>query len=206
VADSPTPDDHPAPVSIAIAEDVEDLKAQIAALRTMVQALTEAAEADDTAGAGDSEAPDDAEESEEQDDGEGEEEWQSPPFILLLEGEQYQDELRGLAEWVEGVLVPGMLGEATHDSRWCHLWLEHDAPVIGPLHALWLAWQELTDPTTCGYTGPSVWYRDHYRPCMAELRSSTGPFAGCTKGEHQIVHRLPGRVPSAWYMDAGGDE
>ena len=52
------------------------------------------------------------------------------------------------------------------------------------------------------YTGPSVWHRDHYRPCMTELRASRGPFAGCTKGEHQIAHRLPGRVPSTWYLDA----
>ncbi|MGW3495726.1 hypothetical protein [Streptomyces sp. NPDC001020] len=26
------------------------------------------------------------------------------------------------------------------------------------------------------------------------------PFAGCTKGEHQIDHRLPGLVPSAWRL------
>ncbi|MFB7356113.1 DinB/UmuC family translesion DNA polymerase [Streptomyces gardneri] len=36
---------------------------------------------------------------------------------------------------------------------------------IARLHALWLAWQELTDPATCGYTGPSVWHRDHLDPC-----------------------------------------
>lgn len=61
----------------------------------------------------------------------------------------------------------------------------------------WLAWQELTDPATCGYTGPSVWHRDHLDPCLRELRASSGPFAGCVKGEHQIDHRLPGTVPSA---------
>ncbi|MFJ7773140.1 hypothetical protein ACIQ1J_33365 [Streptomyces sp. NPDC097107] len=38
-------------------------------------------------------------------------------------------------------------------------------------------------------------------PCLRELRSSSGPFTGCTKGEHQINHRLPGLVPSAWAME-----
>ncbi|MGW0467665.1 DUF4913 domain-containing protein [Streptomyces sp. NPDC003027] len=78
-----------------------------------------------------------------------------------------------------------------------NLCFEHPV-AIARLHALWLAWQELTDPATCGYTGPSVWHRDHYDPCIRELRSSTGPFGGCVKGEHQINHRLPGAVPSAW--------
>ncbi|MBV6700312.1 DUF4913 domain-containing protein [Kitasatospora aureofaciens] len=62
---------------------------------------------------------------------------------------------------------------------------------------------ELTDPATCGYTGPSVWHRDHYIPAMNELRKSTGTFQGCTKGEHAINHRLPGRVPSAWWYEDG---
>ncbi|MFF7375935.1 DUF4913 domain-containing protein [Streptomyces massasporeus] len=57
-------------------------------------------------------------------------------------------------------------------------------------------WQELTDPVSCGYTGPSAWHRDHLGPALRELRASTGPFAGCTKGEHQINHRMPALVPS----------
>ncbi|WP_260605454.1 DUF4913 domain-containing protein [Streptomyces sp. WAC01280] len=71
------------------------------------------------------------------------------------------------------------------------------APDAPAARALWLAWQELTDPATCGYTVPSVWHRDHLDPCMAQLRSSSGPFAGCTKNEHQVEHRLPSIVPSA---------
>ncbi|WP_329125106.1 DUF4913 domain-containing protein [Streptomyces sp. NBC_01353] len=71
--------------------------------------------------------------------------------------------------------------------------LVRDHPVaIARLHALWLAWQELTDPATCGYTGPSAWHRDHYDPCRRELRNAAGPFSGCTKCEHQVAHRLPG--------------
>ncbi|MYV41070.1 DUF4913 domain-containing protein, partial [Streptomyces sp. SID1328] len=92
------------------------------------------------------------------------------------------------------------LAEPSADARWCHLWMEHTV-VVARLHALWLAWQELTDPTTCGYTGPSIWHRDHLDPCMRELRGSEGPFKGCTKGEHQIAHRLPGLVPSAWRQE-----
>ncbi|MFF9819805.1 DUF4913 domain-containing protein [Streptomyces sp. NPDC014006] len=64
--------------------------------------------------------------------------------------------------------------------------------------ACWLSWQELTDPATCGYTGPSVWHRDHLDPCLRELRGSSGPFAGCSKNVHQVEHRMPGLVPSAW--------
>ncbi|MFD4740150.1 DUF4913 domain-containing protein (plasmid) [Streptomyces virginiae] len=95
------------------------------------------------------------------------------------------------------LLVPGYLAEPSADARWCHLWFEHSV-AIARLHACWLSWQELTDPATCGYTGPSVWHRDHLDPCLRELRSSSGPFAGCTKGEHQIGHRMPSTVPSAW--------
>ncbi|MFD0145405.1 MULTISPECIES: DUF4913 domain-containing protein [unclassified Streptomyces] len=61
------------------------------------------------------------------------------------------------------------------------------------------AWQELTDPATCDYTGPSTWHRDHLDPCMRELRPSNGPFADCIKNEHQVGHRLPG----AWRQTSG---
>lgn len=93
--------------------------------------------------------------------------------------------------------MPGYLAEPSADARWCHLWFEHPV-AIARLHAAWLAWQECTDPTSSGYTGPSVWHRDHLDPALRELRSSSGPFAGCVKGEHQLAHRLPSVVPSAW--------
>ncbi|MGW3360573.1 DUF4913 domain-containing protein [Streptomyces bungoensis] len=129
--------------------------------------------------------------------GVAEDEWQSPPFILLLDSPEYDEELRALIEWVEGVLVPGYLAEPSADARWCHLWYEHPV-AVARLHACWLAWQELTDPATCGYTGPSVWHRDHLDPCLRELRGSQGPFEGCTKNGHQVQHRMPDLVPSAW--------
>lgn len=184
----------PLDVPVGMFEDIEDLKAQLAQLTTMVKALTggegvesgEASVDDDEAAGGETE-----EESADED------EWQYPPFILLLDSPAYDDELRGLIEWVEGVLVPGYLAEPSADARWCHLWFEHSV-AIARLHAVWLAWQELTDPASCGYTGPSVWHRDHLDPALRELRGSSGPFAGCVKGEHQIEHRLPSLVPSAW--------
>ncbi|MBV6700310.1 DUF4913 domain-containing protein [Kitasatospora aureofaciens] len=182
----------------AVEEDVEDLKAQVAKLTAELKGIREtlAAGADEATGedADEEEAPEDGEPESEED------EWQYPPFIALLEGDLRDEELRALAEWVEGVLVPGYLGEASADARWCHRWLEHQDAVLW-LHGLWLAWQELTDPVSCGYTGPSVWHRDHYLPAMNELRKSSGTFQGCTKGEHSIAHRLPGRVPSAWWYE-----
>ncbi|MET8855546.1 DUF4913 domain-containing protein [Streptomyces sp. NPDC004579] len=173
-------------VPVGLFQDVEDLKAQLASLTAQVKRVIDTAETDE------GEDPDDAGE-----DTGDEDEWNYPPFILLLESPQYDDELRALIEWVEGVLVPGYLAEPSAAAHWCHLWVEHTV-AVARLHALWLAWQELTDPATCGYTGPSLWHRDHLDPCLRELRASSGPFAGCTKGEHAISHRLPGTVPSAW--------
>ncbi|MEU3703577.1 DUF4913 domain-containing protein [Streptomyces anulatus] len=53
-------------------------------------------------------------------------------------------------------------------------------------------------PPPADHTGPSVWHRDQYDPCIRELRTPGGPFNGCTKGEHHTDHRQPGLVPSAW--------
>ncbi|GGO98285.1 DUF4913 domain-containing protein [Wenjunlia tyrosinilytica] len=175
-------------VPVGMFEDIEDLKVKLAHLTAQVEALT-------GGGAEPGEASDDADGKAED---ETEDEWQYPPFVLLLDAPSYDDELRALIEWVEGVLVPGYLAEPSADARWCHLWFEHTV-AIARLHAVWLAWQELTDPASCGYTGPSVWHRDHLDPALRELRGSTGPFSGCTKGEHQIGHRLPSVVPSAWH-------
>lgn len=182
-------------VPVGLFQDLEDLKAQVSQLTAQVKTLTEGSDAGPGEASAEAE-PDAGEEPAEAD------EWQFPPFILLLDPPLYDDELRALIEWVEGVLVPGYLAEPSSDARWCHLWFEHP-PAVARLHALWLAWQELTDPASCGYTGPSVWHRDHLDPCIRELRSSSGPFAGCTKGEHQIDHRMPGTVPSAWRHDDG---
>ncbi|MCT9141792.1 DUF4913 domain-containing protein [Streptomyces violarus] len=192
------PDDVPRlDVPVGMFEDIEDLKAQVARLTALVKTLTGGEDGEPVKVSVDEEESAGAEAAEQ----DSEEEWQYPPFVLLLDPPQYDDELRALIEWVEGVLVPGYLAEPSADARWCHLWFEHPV-AVARLHACWLAWQELTDPTTCGYTGPSVWHRDHLDPCVRELRSPSGPFTGCTKGEHQIGHRMPSVVPSAWNREA----
>ncbi|MET9994257.1 DUF4913 domain-containing protein [Streptomyces mutabilis] len=192
MADDDAPDLE---VPVGLFQDLEDLKAQVTALTAQVRTLTSAAETDPGEASPGDEEDADGTTADEQDEGE----WRFPPFILLLDPPVYDDELRALIEWVEGVLVPGYLAEPSADARWCHLWFEHPV-AVARLHACWLAWQELTDPATCGYTGPSVWHRDHLDPCLRELRGPNGPFAGCTKSEHRVDHRLPGLVPSAWAM------
>ncbi|MFJ6889891.1 DUF4913 domain-containing protein [Streptomyces californicus] len=191
---SDEPDETPSlNVPVGMFQDIEDIKAELLRLNTLVSTLT----GSDGAEPGEAPADDAAAGGEPAEEEAADDEWQYPPFILLLDPPAYDDELRALIEWVEGVLVPGYLAEPSADARWCHLWFEHSV-AIARLHAVWLAWQELTDPASCGYTGPSVWHRDHLDPALRELRGSTGPFAGCTKGEHQIEHRMPSTVPSAW--------
>ncbi|MEU5163918.1 DUF4913 domain-containing protein [Streptomyces sp. NPDC020875] len=196
---SDDPDDVPElpelDVPVGMFEDIEDLKAAVARLSAQLSDLTGGGGAPGGTSADGDDG--DTEENGGGADDDEEEEGQFPPFILLLDPPEYDDELRALIEWVEGVIVPGYLVEASADARWCHLWVEHPS-AVARLHALWLAWQELTDPESCGYTGPSTWHRDHLDPAMRELRAPTGPFAGCVKGEHQVVHRLPALVPSAW--------
>ncbi|MEW1551970.1 DUF4913 domain-containing protein [Streptomyces tsukubensis] len=182
-------------VPVGMFEDIEDLKAAVARLTAQVTALTGGGAGQQGEALADGAADDEAA------GGDPEDEEGDPPFILLLDSPEYDDELRGLIEWVEGVLVPGYLAEPSADARWCHLWADHTV-AVARLHAVWLAWQELTDPASCGYTGPSVWHRDHLDPALRELRSPSGPFTACTKGEYQIAHRLPGLVPSAWNTEA----
>ncbi|MDX2394931.1 DUF4913 domain-containing protein [Streptomyces sp. DK15] len=179
-------------VPVAPFQDLEDLKATVNSFTSQFKAL-----ADNPGNDPGGNRADDAHEADS--DADDEDEPQYPPFILLLDPPEYDDELRALIEWVEGVLVPAYLGEPSADARWCHRWFEHTV-AVARLHAAWLAWQELTDPATSGYLGPSTWHRDHLDPCLRELRTSSGPFAGCTKGEHQIGHRMPGIVPSAWRL------
>ncbi|MFD3908993.1 DUF4913 domain-containing protein [Streptomyces californicus] len=180
-----------------------DIQAHVRALTTRLNQLTEAASLQPTSAAPSEEDQADAGCTEEEP---SEPEWASPPFILLLDPPDYDDELRALAEWVQGVLVPGYLSEPSAEARWCHLWPEH-LVAVARLHALWLAWQELTDPASCGNLGPSTWHRDHFDPCIRELRSPSGPFQGCTRGEHMIAHRQPTLVPSAWEVELGkGDD
>lgn len=107
----------------------------------------------------------------------------APLFILYLDGAEYAEEMRDLAVWVSDLLLPVYGREVTSQQPWCPRWWEH-LEAVARLHALWLAWQEYTDPTA-GASGPAVWHRDHLGPVLAELRSPTGPFAGCKEGAHR---------------------
>ncbi|MER5780310.1 DUF4913 domain-containing protein [Streptomyces mobaraensis] len=105
------------------------------------------------------------------------------PFVLCLEGEEQRVAMAGLVDWVSGLLLPVYGREVTSRSPWCPRWWEH-AEAIAQLHALWLAWQELTGPNG-GLTGPAMWHRDYLAPTMQTLRDPDGPFAGCRAGGHR---------------------
>lgn len=149
-----------------LSEDVEDLRAMIHDFAAQLERNTKLV---DQISAGGAEAGQ---------DGKKKEKPKTPPFILRLKPEEYDRELFALAVWVRDLLVPTYLNEVGSSSTWCANWWEHPA-AVARLHALWLAWQELTDPETCGRTGPSVFHRDHLDPTMAQLRAADGPFAGC---------------------------
>jgi hypothetical protein len=151
-----------------LTEDVADLKALVGQLMSATIG-TESAPVE----------PDEAEL--ESDDG--------PMFILGLADEDYELELASLSVWVASLLVPVYVAghEISPSSPWCPTWWEHEE-AVARLHALWLAWQELT-PRSAGLTGPSVWHRDHLEPCMGALRASDGPFSSCMTRSERPAHR-----------------
>ncbi|MGW2600047.1 DUF4913 domain-containing protein [Streptomyces klenkii] len=105
------------------------------------------------------------------------------PFILYLEGEDQRVAMEGLSYWVSGLLLPVYGREVTSRAPWCPQWWNH-LEAVAQLHALWLAWQELTGPNG-GLTGPAMWHRDFLAPVMQTLRDPDGPFAGCRAGGHR---------------------
>lgn len=107
----------------------------------------------------------------------------APPFILFLDGPEYAGEMSRLAVWVSDLLLPVYGREVTSQQPWCPRWWEHPE-AVARLHGLWLAWQEHTDPAA-GASGPAVWHRDHLGAVLSELRSPSGPFAGCKGGSHR---------------------
>ncbi|MEY2242504.1 DUF4913 domain-containing protein [Streptomyces sp. BF23-18] len=120
----------------------------------------------------------------------------APPFILCLDGPEYTEEMSRLAVWVSDLLVPVYGREVTSQQPWCPRWWEHPE-AVARLHGLWLAWQEHTDPAA-GASGPAVWHRDHLGAVLSELRSPSGPFAGCKGESHRP--KTPPAVES--YEDA----
>ncbi|MFH8684222.1 DUF4913 domain-containing protein [Streptomyces lydicus] len=109
-------------------------------------------------------------------------------FILALDGKAYAEELATLATWVHHLLLPVYGREITTGRPWCQRWQEHPE-AVARLHALWLAWQQLTD-VDAGLTGPSTWHRDHLDPALMQLRTADGPFGACTTSQARPNHRL----------------
>lgn len=111
-----------------------------------------------------------------------------PMFILAMDGSAYDSELAALTQWVNFLLLPVYGREISTNRPWCHRWPEHPE-AVARLHALWLAWQQLTVPAA-GPAGPSAWHRDHLGPTWLELRSPDGPFSACTTNSDRPQHRL----------------
>lgn len=109
-------------------------------------------------------------------------------FILALAPKAYAEELAALTNWVHNLLLPVYGREITTSRPWCRQWQEHPE-AIARLHALWLAWQQLTD-LQAGLTGPSTWHRDHLDPALLQLRAPDGPFGACTTSAARPNHRL----------------
>ena len=119
----------------------------------------------------------------------------APSFIPYLTGADHRAELDRLAQWIHEILVPNYLGEPSQQHRWCAQWWTHPE-AVARLHALWMAWQELTDPDAGGYTGPSLWHRDHLDAALPRLQDIDGPFAGCSADPARPNHLLPPSVLS----------
>ncbi|MFE4482090.1 MULTISPECIES: DUF4913 domain-containing protein [Streptomycetaceae] len=111
-----------------------------------------------------------------------------PLFILAMGGAQYAAELAELSFWVTHILLPVYGREIGSTRPWCAKWHEHPE-AVARLHALWLAWQQLT-AAEAGQGGPSTWHRDHLDHAIAQLRSPDGPFAACTTSPSRPAHRI----------------
>ncbi|MGV4927599.1 DUF4913 domain-containing protein (plasmid) [Streptomyces sp. BHT-5-2] len=109
-------------------------------------------------------------------------------FILALGGEAYAVELAALSDWVNYLFLPVYGREISTTRPWCTQWHEHPE-AVARLHALWLAWQQLTD-TEAGLSGPSTWHRDHLDQALVHLRAPDGPFAACTTSPTRPNHRV----------------
>ncbi|MEF9902095.1 DUF4913 domain-containing protein [Streptomyces hirsutus] len=119
-----------------------------------------------------------------------------PQPILELEGEEYEDELDALSDWVDDFLLPVYGTEVTTAAPWCLRWQEH-SEVVAWLHALWLAYQQHKDPEA-GLSGLLVWHRDFLTHTMVAVRGPGGPLSACMTSPDRPAHRLlPGPPPSA---------
>ncbi|MEV0478278.1 DUF4913 domain-containing protein [Streptomyces prunicolor] len=118
-----------------------------------------------------------------------------PRPILELDGEEREDELDALSDWVDGYFLPVYGAEVTTAAPWCLQWQQHD-DVVAWLHALWLAYQQHKDPEA-GLSGLFVWHRDFLTHAVAAIRAPGGPLSACMTSPDRPAHRLlPGPPPS----------
>ncbi|MGB3761715.1 MAG: DUF4913 domain-containing protein [Ornithinimicrobium sp.] len=76
--------------------------------------------------------------------------------------------------------------------RWCEQWWRHPE-ALSRLDALWHAFEALRLEVGLG---PSLWWRDHADPTMAQLTAADGPFAQCKAGR-EPRHQRPAPLPVA---------
>lgn len=87
-----------------------------------------------------------------------------PKPILELEGEEYEDEIAALTDWVDDHLMDVYGAEITTAAPWCEQWQEH-LDVVAWLHALWMAYHQHKDAEagsaacSCGTgtSSPTAW-------------------------------------------------
>nr|WSX75895.1 DUF4913 domain-containing protein [Streptomyces sp. NBC_00899] len=111
-----------------------------------------------------------------------------PRFILTLDGSAFEAELDALSDWVHDFLLPTYGAEVSTAAPWCQQWAEH-LDVVGWLHALWMAYQQHTDPEA-GLSGPAVWHRDFLTHTMAAIRGPGGPLSACMTSLDRPSHRI----------------
>ncbi|MFB6991376.1 DUF4913 domain-containing protein [Streptomyces sp. NPDC056178] len=111
-----------------------------------------------------------------------------PRPILELEGQEREDELDTLSDWVDDFLMRVYGTEVTTASPWCRQWQEH-LDVVAWLHALWMAYQQHKDPEA-GLSGMFVWHRDFLTHAMAAVRAPGGPLSACMTDPDRPAHRL----------------
>ncbi|WP_243760987.1 DUF4913 domain-containing protein [Streptomyces sp. YIM 98790] len=113
----------------------------------------------------------------------------APQFIALLDGEDYENELDALTDWVEEVLLHWYGREVSTAAPWCQQWQEHPE-AVARLHALWLSYQQHRE-ADAGPSAMAVWHRDFLDHTMAALRAPNGPFSACqTNPDVPQSHRL----------------
>lgn len=128
-----------------------------------------------------------------------------PRPIAELEGEEYEDELDALSDWVDGFLLRVYGAEVTTAAPWCEQWQEHE-DVVAWLHALWLAYQQHKHSES-GLSGLFVWHRDFLTHAMATVRAAGGSLSACMTDPDRPAHRLlPGPAPSPRSTAVTGQE